>query len=147
MLLTETEFFEGIAPEVMDKITAICQEESYPKDEVLFKKDADARHLFILREGSVNLVIQNGGTLATPLTESGEVFGWSCMVEDGVYTASAICAEDSRIIKIDRDKLNEIFDQHPHMGLIIIKRLGAVFAKRLSSVYRDLLSCCWTEPL
>ena len=145
MLLTETEFFEGIDPEVMGKITASCQEELHPKGKALFKRDEDAKYLFILKEGGVNLVIQNGGTLATLLTESGEVFGWSCMVEDGVYTASAICAEDSRIIKIDRDKLNEIFDQHPHMALIIIKRLGAVFSRRLSSVYRDLLSCNWTE--
>jgi CRP-like cAMP-binding protein len=147
MLLTESEFFQGIDAEVMDKITSISQEELHPKDNILFKKDGDAKYLFILKEGSVNLVIQNGGTLATPLTESGEVFGWSCMVEDGVYTASAICAEDSRIIKIDRDKLNEIFDQHPHMGLIIIKRLGAVFSRRLSSVYLDLLSCNWTEHM
>lgn len=147
MLLNETEFFQGIDSEVMHKITAICQEESYPKDTILFNKDEDAKYLFILKEGSVNLVIQNGGTLATPLTESGEVFGWSCMVEDGVYTASCICAKDSRLIKIDRDELNEIFDQHPRMGLIIIKRLGAVFSRRLSSVYRDLLSCSWSEPL
>lgn len=147
MLLNETEFFQGIDSEVMSKITAICREESYPKDTILFNKDEDAKYLFILKEGSVNLVIQNGGTLSTPLTESGEVFGWSCMVEDGVYTASGICAKDSRLMKIDRDKLNKIFDEHPHMGLIIIKRLGAVFSRRLSSVYRDLLSCSWTEPL
>jgi CRP-like cAMP-binding protein len=147
MLLNETEFFAGVDSEVMNKITAICQEESYPKDTVLFRKDEDAKYLFILKEGCVNLVIQNGGTLATPLTESGEVFGWSCMVEDGIYTASGICATDSRIIKIDRDQLDEIFNQHPHIGLMIIKRLGAVFSRRLSSAYSDLLSCCWTEPL
>ncbi len=147
MILSETEFFKGIDSEVMKKITAISQEESHPKDEILFKKDEDAKYLFILKEGSVNLVIQNGGTLATPLTESGEVFGWTCMVENGRYMTSGICAKDSRIIRIDRDKLNEIFDQNPHMGLIIIKRLGAVFSKRLASVYRELLSGNWTEPL
>ena len=147
MLLNETDFFAGIDSEVMNKITAICQEERYPKDTVLFKKDEDAKYLFILKEGCVNLVIQNGGTMATPLTESGEVFGWSCMVEDGIYTASGICAKDSRIIKIDRDQLDEIFNQHPHIGLMIIKRLGAVFSRRLSCAYSDLLSCCWTEPL
>ena len=147
MILSETEFFKGIDPEVMAKITAICKEERHPKDTTLYKKDEDARWLFILKEGAVNLVIKNGGTLATPLTETGEVFGWSCMVENGVYTDSGICAKDTRILKLDREKLNEIFDQHPHTGLLIIKRLGAVFSKRLSSVYCDLLSCSWTEPV
>ena len=147
MILSETDFFKGIEPAVMDKISALGKEEQHPKDAVLFKKDEDAKSLFILKEGTVNLVIQNGGTLSTPLKESGEVFGWSCMVEGGVYTASGICATDSKIIKIDRDELDKVFDQHPKVGLMIIKRLGAVFSKRLSSVYRDLLSCTWKEPL
>ena len=147
MIFSETELFRDIASEVMNKITAISKEEEHPKDTVLFKKDEEAKSLFILKAGSVNLVIQNGGTLSTPLTDSGEVFGWSCMVEGGLYTASGICATDSKIVRIDRDKLEEIFDQHKDVGLKILKRLGAVFSKRLSGAYRDLLSCSWSEPL
>jgi CRP-like cAMP-binding protein len=147
MILSETEFFKGIESEVMNKISAISKEEEHPKDTVLFKKDEEAKSLFILKEGTINLVIQNGGTLSTPLTESGEVFGWSCMVEGGIYTASGICATDSKIVKIDRDNLEEIFDQHPAVGLKILKRMGAVFSKRLSGAYRDLLSGSWSEPL
>jgi len=52
-------------------------------------------------------------------------FGLSGMVEGGAYIASGICATDSKVVKIDRDKLDEIFDQHPDVGLILIKRLGA----------------------
>jgi hypothetical protein len=50
-------------------------------------------------------------------------------------------------VKIDRDNLDEIFDQRPDVGLKILKRLGAVFSKRLTSAYRDLLSGAWSEPL
>ena len=147
MILSETELFRGIDSEVMNKITAICSEEHHPKDTVLFKKDEDAKSLFILKRGTVNLVIQNGGSLATPLSDPGEVFGWSCVVESGVYTASGVCATDTNVVKIDRDKLDEIFDQHPHAGMVIIKRLGAVFSKRISNAYRDLLSCSWSEKI
>ena len=93
------------------------------------------------------MVIQNGGTLAIPLSDPGEVFGLSGMVEGGVYIASGVCATDSKVIRIDRDKLEEIFDQHPDVGLILIRRLGAVLSKKLSNIYRDLLSCSWSEPL
>ena len=147
MILSETDFFQGIEPAVMEKISTLCREEQHPKDAVLFRKDEDAKSLFILKEGTVNLVIQNGGTLTTPLKEAGEVFGWSCMVESGVYTASGVCATDSKVIKIDRDELDQIFDQHPRTGLMIIKRLGAVFSRRLSSAYQDLLYGTWKEPL
>jgi CRP/FNR family transcriptional regulator len=147
MILSETEFFQGIESEVMTKITAVSKEEKHPKGAVLFQKDGEAKSLFILKEGTVNLVIQNGGTLSTALTESGEVFGWSSLAEGGLYTSSGICATDSKIVRIDRDDLEEIFDQHPDVGLKILKRLGAVFSKRLSRAYRDLLSGSWSEPL
>ena len=147
MILNETEFFKGIDSEVMNKITAIYNEEDHPKDTVLFKKGEDAKSVFILKGGTVNLVIQNGGTFTVPLRDPGEVFGLSGMVESGVYTASGICATDSKVIKIDRDKLDEIFDQHPDVGLILIKRLAAVLSKKISNIYRDLLSCSWSEPL
>jgi CRP-like cAMP-binding protein len=69
------------------------------------------------------------------------------MVEGGAYIASGVCATDSKVVKIDRDKLDEIFDQHPDVGLILIKRLGAVLTKKLSRLYRDLFACSWSEPL
>ena len=147
MILSETDFFKGVDSEVMNKITAIYNEEDHPKDTALFKKGEDAKSVFILKGGAVNLVIQNGGTFTIPLRDPGEVFGLSGMVEGGVYIASGICATDSKVIKIDRDKLDEIFDQHPDVGLMLTRRLGAVLSKKISNIYRDLLSCCWNEPL
>ena len=147
MILNETDFFKGIDSEVMNKITAIYSEEDHPKDKVLFKKDEDARSIFILKRGTVNLVIQNGGTFIIPLSNPGEIFGLSGLVEGGTYTASGICATDAKVVRIDRDKLDEIFDQHPHVGLILVKRLGAVLSKKLSRLYRDLFAYSWSEPL
>ncbi len=140
MIVKEIDLFKGIDFNVMNKIADICTEESYAKDTVLFKKDDEAECLYILEEGTVNLVIQNGGTLTFNLTEPGEIFGWSSMVESAVYTASCICGTDIKTVKIERKKLDKIFNLHPDVGLKILKRLGGVFSKRISSVYQDLLS-------
>ena len=140
MIVKEIDLFKGIDFNVMNKIADICTEENYAKDTVLFKKDDEAECLYILEEGTVNLVIQNGGTLTFNLTEPGEIFGWSSMVESAVYTASCICGTDIKAVKIERKKLDKIFILHPDVGLKILKRLGGVFSKRISSVYQDLLS-------
>ncbi len=140
MIVKEIDLFKGIDFNVMNKIADICTEENYAKDTVLFKKDDEAECLYILEEGTVNLVIQNGGTLTFNLTEPGEIFGWSSMVESAVYIASCICGTDIKTVKIERKKLDKIFNLHPDVGLKILKRLGGVFSKRISSVYQDLLS-------
>ena len=145
MILNETDFFEGIDAEVMNKITAICREEGHPKDKVLFNKNEDARSIFILKKGTVNLVLKNGGMFIIPLSNPGEIFGLSGLVERSNYTASGVCATDAKVVRIDRDKLNEVFDQHPHEGLILVKRLGAVLSKKLSRLYRDFFSYSWSE--
>jgi len=139
MILNEIDLFRGIDVEVMNKIADICIEESHGKDTVLFEKDEDANRLYILVEGTAKLVIKNGGTITYRLTEPGDVLGWSCMVESGRYTASGVCATDLKAVKIERKKLEKIFDIHPYVGMKVLKRLAGVFSNRLSNAYRDLL--------
>ena len=140
MIVKEIELFKGIEAEVMNQIANICSEENYSKDVVLFKKGEIAENLYILEEGSVHLVIENGGTITYTLNEQGQVFGWSSMVESGQYTASGICATDLKVLKIEKEKLDKLFSQYPDAGLKILKRLTAVISQRLINAYNDLLS-------
>jgi CRP/FNR family cyclic AMP-dependent transcriptional regulator len=145
LIISETQLFKGIDFEILNEVADICTEESYTKGTVLFKYNEDAECLYILIGGTLNLVIKNGGTLTFRIDEPGEVFGWSSMVESGKYTASAVCATDLQAIKIERDKLNKIFNIHPDAGLTVLKRFGGVFSKRLSNAYRNLLSSPGTD--
>lgn len=140
MIVKEIDLFKNIAHEVINKIAEVCSEEKYAKNTVLFEKGQEARCLYILEEGTVNIVIQNGGTLTYSLSEQGEVFGWSSMFEAGSYTASGVCATEVKAIKIEREMLDKIFNIHPEAGLKILKRLAGVISSRLSNAYRDLLS-------
>ena len=140
MIVNEIDLFRGIDPEVMEEIANICSEEEYAKDTVLFEKGEEAESLYILEQGALNLVIKDGGSLIYSLTEPGEVFGWSSLVESGVYTASGVCATDTKVVKIEREKLERVFDRHPEVGFKVLKRLAGVISQRLSNAYRDLLS-------
>ena len=145
MILKEIELFEGVDFEVMNEIAGICSEESYSKDTVLFEKDEQAKCLYILFEGTVYLVIKNGGSITYNLSEPGDVFGWSSMLENGKYTASGICATDLKVVKIERDKLNRIFQNRPEVGFKVLQRLAGVISRRLSNAYGDLLSARSTD--
>lgn len=125
---------------MMEEIANISSEEDYAKDTVIFKQGEKADCLYILAEGTVKLTIINGGTLSYSLSEPGEVFGWSSMVRPGLYTASGVCSADSKVVKIEGEKLDNLFNLRPDVGLKILRRLGGVFSKRLSNAYRDLLS-------
>ncbi|MBL0701010.1 MAG: Crp/Fnr family transcriptional regulator [Desulfosarcina sp.] len=140
MIVKEIELFKGIDGDVINEIAGICSEETYSKDTLLCEKGQKANFMYILEEGTVNQVIKNGGTIVYQHSDPGLVLGWSAMIESGVYTASAVCATDIKVLKIEKGRLNIIFDHHPKAGLIILRRLGRVVAQRLGNAYRDLLS-------
>lgn len=140
MIIKEIDLFKGIDFNIMEEIAGICSEKKYTKDTVLFKEGDKAGCLYILEKGTVNLIIKNQGTIVYSLSEPGEVLGWSSLVEPGIYTASGVCSTDIKVIKIEREKLNKIFDKFPIEGLNVLRRLGGVFSKRISNAYQDLLS-------
>ncbi len=140
MIIKEIDLFKGIDQEIMNEIADICSEKSYAKGTVIFEKDEDAKCLYILVEGTVKLKVKNGGTITYSLTNLGDIFGWSCMVESGRYTASGVCATDLKALEIKREALDKIFNLHPHVGIKILKRLAGIFSKRISVAYQDLLS-------
>lgn len=139
MIINESFLFKGIDFRVIKEIAEICHIESYAKDTVLFSKGDDAKNLYVIEEGAVNLHIHNGASLIYELSNPGEVFGWSSMVESGRYTAACVCATNLRAVRIDRGKLNRILSRYPAEGLKILKRLAGVFSKRILNAYGDLL--------
>jgi len=140
MIVKEIDLFKGIDPTIMEEIVNICSEQKHTKDSVLFKKGDVADCLYILEEGNIKLVIENGGSITHSLIDPGEVFGWASMLESGLRTASGVCATDLKVVKIEKEKLDAIFNLHPEVGLIVLKRLAGVISERLSNAYRDLLS-------
>ena len=121
MILKEIELFHQIDFEVMNEIAGICSEVEYSKDTIIFERAEQAKCLYILIEGRVHLVIKNGGNITYTLTEPGDVFGWSSMLEHGNYTASGICATDLKAVKIEKNKLIKIFNNHPDAGFKVLQ--------------------------
>jgi len=140
MFINKYDLFGGISSRVMKEITDICVEEVYDKGTTIFNQGERAENLYILREGTLNLMVKNGGSLVFSLSEQGEVFGWSSLFESGRYTASGICDTDLKVFKIERKELHKILKHNAGDGFIIMRRLAGVIANRLNRAYQDILS-------
>ena len=138
-MIREIDIFRGIEHEVMEEIAKACKEVNYPKGTIIFKRGENAEYLYLLIDGSINLLIENGGSIRYTFSEQGFIFGWSAILDNARYTASAECGTDVKAYKIDGDILHRIFSQFPKAGCEILKRLAAKIAERLNMVYRDLL--------
>ena len=138
--ITEMDLFSGLDLNVMGEIADIaCTEENHAKGTVIFSEGDSANALFILGKGAVDLKIGGEKTVYS-LTEESDIFGWSSLVENAQYTATAIAKTDIQAVKIDTRKMNRVFNANPGFGLTVYRRLSAVFNKRLSNIYHRFLS-------
>ena len=105
----------------------------------MFREGDFADYLYILEEGELDLTVKREKQLFFPVDKTGSVFGWSSLVEPNLYTAKAECVKESRVIKIDADRLMRVFQKHPAEGLTIMRRLAGVIAARLIKTYKEVI--------
>ena len=140
MFILEADLFKGMSQEVINEIDRVTSEESYEGGTFLFRECDAASNFYILAAGRVKLTIGAEGHITHLVSNPGEAFGWSSLVEHGFYTASAECSAPTKLLRIETKELDKIFEKHADSGLLFFKRLAAVIGKRLMSSYRSLLA-------
>jgi len=132
----ESDLFKGVSQRVISEIGKSSEEASFEKDSIIFKVDTEAAYIYELVEGEVDIVILEQENMHFKVVKPGEIFGWSALVEPYVYTATARCMADTKIIRISRDSIESAVKRHPEEGLIIYKHLTGIIAYRLRNAYQ-----------
>ncbi|MDY0042663.1 MAG: cyclic nucleotide-binding domain-containing protein [Desulforhabdus sp.] len=138
MYIQELELFQRLPSHIINEVAKLCVEESYPAEHVLFRKGEDADYLYLLEDGQVAVTVEGEKKVVFPITESGAIFGWSALVEPRKYTASAEFVMDSKVMKLDGERMLRLFERYPAEGLLIMRRLAGVVAARLLESYQRL---------
>ena len=139
MFIEKIDFFNGMSIEVIDEIFKISVVEAYSEGDIVFKQGDPAYYFFLLEEGEIRLTIGEEGHIGFTMSP-GDAFGWSSLADRDVWTATAECKLPCKLIKIEIDKLDNIFQKYPASGLIFFKRLAKLIGERLNMTYNTLLS-------
>ena len=140
MFIEEYYLFKEMSRDFTDEIFAYATEESHKKGVFLFKEGDSALFLYVLVEGGIRVRLGQKGYLSHVVIRPGEAFGWSSLLGRDAYTASAECTKATRVIKIDRKKLEQLFAENPTEGLIFFRRLARVIGQRLTNSYKLFLA-------
>lgn len=132
MNLETIAFFEGIDPVVIEAVSLAAKEKSFQNGQTVFKKGDPANFLYILKSGQIDLILKQEDNTILSLTEPGEIFGWSSIVEKGVYTSSSICKSDTAALEISKHDIERIFNEHSKAAVKFYQRLGSIFSRRLT---------------
>jgi CRP-like cAMP-binding protein len=132
--------FEGMHEETRKKILESAIEESHARGDLLFHQDDPAINFYILVEGRVRISVGPQGLLAHVSSDPGDMIGWSSLVGNKTYTASAECLGPVKVSKIEKSQLDKILLEDPESGMTFFKHLAALIGLRLVDSYHATLT-------
>jgi CRP-like cAMP-binding protein len=123
-ILKEVELFRDLTEKQLEKIVRNAQERVYDSEENIFTHGDEAKNLYVLLEGAVNLKIkafEDIDLMTSKLTRKGDVFGTPALMTPQLYNVTARCLEKVRVLAIDAYALRGLIDEDPKLGLVIIR--------------------------
>jgi len=142
-------FFTGLNEAELKSLSIIASQVSLQRGDLLFREGEPAHTLYLLLDGWVDVVINTDALgerreLVTTLT-SGDIFGWSAVVEPYAYTASAICASPVKAIGLKGTDLMALFEIDPRLCSAITRKICQVIADRLYATRLQMVSLFVTD--
>ena len=139
--IQESELFRGVTPRVLTEIAKGSEEMTFLKGAILFGTGETAQDIYELVEGSIDLMALEKEIVHLTVSKSGQIFGWSALVEPYERTATAKCTADTKVVRMSRDSIERTIERHPHEGLVILKNLMGIIAHRLRVAYAYIRYC------
>ncbi len=131
--------FTHLNSKYLKLLMTIVHNRAYNEGEYIFYHGDPGIGLYIIREGSVNIVQADDDSGERVVAEfvRGDFFGDMALLEDEVRSASAVATADSKLAVIFKPDLDEFVDRHPPQGIHILRGISQIIASRLRILNRD----------
>ena len=125
-MIGEVPIFGLLDDEEREALAQMMDSRDFKEGETVFHYGDPGGEIFILRNGSVELYVENteGEKLILSENEQGDVIGELSFLDGGARTATAIARQDTQMLCLDRVRLLDFIDKHPHAAMDVLTVIG-----------------------
>jgi CRP-like cAMP-binding protein len=133
--------FKGTPVELQSQLTPIITLCHITKGTTIFKQGEAAKYLFVLESGQVEIIFKpfDGPALSVSRLGKGDIFGWSSTLGRKGYTSAAQALSDCETYRICGKDLQQLCEDHPESGVVILDRLASAIAERLECTHTEIM--------
>lgn len=126
-LLDDVEFFAGITPGDLDKITDAGEQRLYSRGDVLFTEEDESSELFVVVSGRIAMANKSidGRESVVALMERGDLFGELPLFDGLTRSTQARALEPSEAIAIPYAPLRDLYKAQPQLLWNVVALLTA----------------------
>jgi uncharacterized membrane protein len=107
-------------------LAELLETKKFDKGDTIFNFGDAGDSLYIIRNGSVQVFIENyqGDKIILRENLPGDVFGDISLLDGGPRTATAVSTDETECLVLDRDQLMALVRKHPHSALDLLTVMG-----------------------
>jgi SulP family sulfate permease len=138
--LAEFELFENRHEDTLVDIEAQMQVVSYKAGEIIFATGDAERDLFLIRRGSVRIMmpLKDGQSFHLRSMGKGNFFGEFGFLDGGTRYADAVADTDVDLFVLSRESFDKFAKQHRTAALMFIEGLATILVNRLRITSAEL---------
>ena len=127
LFLRSIDFFEELTISQLKKLRAHMHKKTYIQKEVIYKKGQEAKFFCIISSGKIEL--DDGKN--KQIIQKRDYFGQKYVFNDNeVYTNTAIALEDSKILFLYKDDIENLMEKDKAIGFNMFKKIVKILYKR-----------------
>jgi len=133
--------FRGLDQDQLAKIGAITTEISMENGQRIFVEGDEAKNLYVLKKGAVELMTSVEQNLELPISilrDPGDIFGSHSFIAPYRYSLSARCEEAGSVLSIERSSVKKLMVADRGLECIIMRNLAEHFLDRLTETRQEL---------
>lgn len=140
LTLGEIELFREFEPAMLEKLQAVVREVHLAEGETLFPQGDEGDELFLIRRGTIDVLLPLPGGKRHHLTTfgQGDYFGEMGFLDRDVRSADAEARTECDLYAVSRERFDEVARTDALIGTLVFARLALAVSQRLRSANGEL---------
>lgn len=134
--------FQGMSLSQLEVLRPIFVDFECYEGTVLFEQGELAEYLYLVVSGEAEIQYkpEDGPIITVARVRPGGLAGWSSLIGRRLYTSAVVCSQDSQLLRVRGADLQNLCQEHPETGVLLLERLADVVAERLRNTHPQVLS-------
>lgn len=130
--LSKVPYFRGLEEDIVCSILEYSFVKTLPKGKYLFTADEICKHLYIIKEGLIEIcqIGEDGKKIILHHAGEGAFLGDTILFDEGKYGDDAYAVKDSELLTIEKKHFEKLIFSHPEIGI----RMLVDFGKRIKNL-------------
>jgi CRP-like cAMP-binding protein len=130
--VSEFRLFRDFSVEDLNTIAPYFSAHTFPAGTIIFEQGEPAISLFLILSGEVAFRYKpyDGPAMDMSRIQEGSVAGWSAVLGNTSYTATAVCNTEVDVLKMEGSDLRLLVAVHPQTGRLLVDRLAVAVTPR-----------------